>query len=76
MELTKIAEKKWSYTLYKSEQGYVLSVLCGGSAMYEINVLLTPDEEAKVLAGGNALDEMASSISDNPNAYLVRNIQL
>lgn len=38
MELNKIAEKKWTYTLYESDGNYLLSVICGGAAMYELNI--------------------------------------
>ena len=49
-----LAEKPWSWALYRDGEDLVLSVLSGGVAMVEVNVTLTPEEAAGWAAEGEA----------------------
>lgn len=42
--MKKIIDKPWNYTLYKKQSKYILSVLCGGVGMYEIEIELNKEE--------------------------------
>lgn len=72
MALNKIAEKKWSYTLYESAGTYVLSVLCGNLALYELNIPLAPGDAEKAIRNNAYLDKLASEIAGNRTNFLRR----
>jgi hypothetical protein len=73
----KIAERPWAYTLYKLEDGsFVLSVLCGGAAMYELNIPMDHDTASKAIADEIFLGKCASDIRDQPSLYAARNIRM
>jgi hypothetical protein len=55
MALIPIAKKNWVYTLYKNEEKYILSVICGGVAIYELNIELTNEEKNKFLENNEYL---------------------
>jgi hypothetical protein len=72
----KVAEKKWAYTLYQFEDQYVLSVVCGGAAMYELNIPLSSEEAEKAISSKDYLDRLAASIRDEPDKFSSKSIQL
>lgn len=77
MGFQKIAEKPWTYTLYKHEDGgIVLSVLCGGAAMYELNIPLDFETASKAITDEVFLAKYASDIRDHPERYADRNIRI
>lgn len=41
MEMIKLAEERWTYILYKSDASYILSVVCGGVGLFELNIPLS-----------------------------------
>lgn len=77
MGTTKIAEKRWAYTLYKLSDGsIVLSVLCGGAAMFELNIPLDAEDAEKAVLDEKFVEEYASSIRTNPERYAHRSISI
>jgi len=77
MALTMIAQKKWAYTLYKSDQGtFVLSVLCGGAGMYELNVPLSVDEGQRAVDDVDFLDSVAEKIRAHPHDFADKSIRI
>jgi hypothetical protein len=76
MALTKVVDKAWSYTLYEAYDKYVLSVLCGGVAMYELNIPLELDEGVRAISDSAYLDALASEIRDNPHRFAPRSIKI
>jgi hypothetical protein len=77
MGFEKIVEKPWAYTVYRFEDGtIVLSVLCGGAAMYELNIPLDHETASKVIADEVFLGKYANEIRDNPERYADRNIRM
>lgn len=76
MTLTKVIEKKWTYTLYGSEIGHILSVVCGDVALYELNIPLSPDEAIKLLADNEYLDRLATDIANNPQKFAWKSIPI
>jgi hypothetical protein len=77
VESEKIEKKPWAYTLCKLDDGaIVLSVLCGGAAMYELNIPLDPEATAKAIADEEFLGKYASDIRERPEQYAHRNIRM
>jgi hypothetical protein len=77
MGAEKIAGKRWLYTLYKLDDGtIVLSVLCGGVAMYELNIPLDEDRAAKALRDEDFLDSYANAIRGDPQKYADLSIRM
>lgn len=75
--MEKVAQKPWSWTLYKTDEGLVLSVLSGGVAMVEINVTLTKDEAAEwSKSGENGLKPLIDAIQQRPAEFKSRHVSL
>ena len=72
----KISEKAWSYTLYETDDGRVLSVVCGGAAIYELNILLEPDDGLGAVSDCAFLDLLASDIRSNPDKFASRAVKI
>jgi hypothetical protein len=77
MGFQKIAEKPWAYTLYRLDDGsIVLSVLCGGAGMYELNIPLDHATASKVVVDEVFLGKCADEIRNNAERYASRNIRI
>lgn len=77
MALEKIAEKNWLYTLYRLDNGsIVLSVLCGGVGMYELNIPLGNEVAARAIEDEELLEKIASEIREHPQQYSGQSIVL
>lgn len=76
MALTKIAEKKWTYTLYQSDGLYLLSVICGCVAMYELNIPIPASDAEKAIRDSTYLDRLASEIADNPHKFAPMSVKI
>jgi hypothetical protein len=71
-----LAEESWSHTLFDRNGEIILSVVCGGAAIYEFNVRLTEEEIGRVVGNEVELDALAKAIRDNNSAYLDRQVKL
>ena len=67
-----IDQKSWSWTLYRRDDEYILSVLCGSVAMYGREVILSKNEISEYLEHG--IDELAKKITYEPSKYKSRQI--
>lgn len=77
MATEKIAEKCWDYTLYRLESGLiVLSVLCGGAGVYELNVPLEFEEANKAILDQEFVEVYARRIRNYPDQYAHLSIPL
>lgn len=65
-----LAQKKWVYTLFKTDAGMFLSVVCGGVAMFNVDVLLSSAEAEQALQDNGFLDSLAEKIRCNPKKYM------
>ncbi|TWB22594.1 hypothetical protein FBZ89_103217 [Nitrospirillum amazonense] len=72
----KIAEKAWTYILYETGTGHVLSVLCGGVGIYELNIPLMAMEAARALADSAYLDGLAAEIRMRPQQFAGQSVTL
>lgn len=70
MENILLHEKAWSYKLYKNGSEYVLSVPCGSSALYEVDIPIGKEVAEAGLLDPDLLDLLATSIRQDPNAHL------
>lgn len=76
MEQHLIHAKAWQYTLYKNGTDYVLSVPCGSSAIYEVNVPISPDIAEAGLDDPAVLEGLAAAIKDDPEPFISQSIRL
>jgi hypothetical protein len=74
--LKAIAEKKLAYTLYQSDGGLLLSVVCGGVGIHVLNIPLSSEESAQATASAESLEALADKIRSNPSSYASRRIKL
>lgn len=75
VEMDKVFQESWSYTLYRDGARYILSVVCGGVGMYTLNIPLD-DEEASAAGDQAAVADLAKRIRTNPKQYADRSIKL
>lgn len=67
------AEETWSWMLIENEGAFILSVLCGGIAMYGIDFALSEPERASYEAQGRSyLVGLALEATCEPNRFLER----
>ena len=75
MSTERIAGKRWVYTLYKRDDGsIVLSVLCGGVGMYELNISLGNKVAIRAIEDEEFLEKLASEVREHPQQYSGRSI--
>lgn len=77
MKLNVVVKEQWNFTLYSTENNErYLSVLCGGVAMYDLNIKLTSEEIAYISENRENLNSLVVKIQNSPSQYTSRNIQL
>ncbi len=70
-----IAQEEWSWTLLEDGERLVLSVLCGGAAMYELDIALSPEERALwETQGAPGLKPLIDAIKARPSDFLSRRV--
>lgn len=68
-----LIKKNWEYILYKENQKYLLEVVCGGAAMFELKITLNSEEVNGYLSHGESyIDQLAEKIRNSPGQYLDR----
>jgi len=60
-----IIKEDWSFALYKRDDQYILSVVCGGTGPYDLNIPIS-DSDARQL---QRLRALAQEIRTNPSRY-------
>lgn len=72
-----IVEEDWLYTLYKKEDDYYLSAVCGTIAVFTVTVQLAEDEKKIFEEQGEPyIKRMAYAIINSPNSFEKRSVQL
>jgi hypothetical protein len=76
--MKELLNSPWEYILYQDDKGrYILSVLCGSVATYELNIPLEASEEkAYRLKGKEYIQQLVSQIQYSPVSYKERHIAL
>ncbi|MPS74729.1 MAG: hypothetical protein E2590_16470 [Chryseobacterium sp.] len=70
-----LIKKNWEYVLYKEEQKYLLEVVCGTSAIFEITIALNKEEVEGYLSDGeDYISQLAERIRNSPNQFSDRKI--
>lgn len=68
--MKEVIKKQWSYTLYESDESYVLSVICGTVALYTIQVQLNEEEiNAFKVNGVDYIDSLVKTIQSEPDKF-------
>ena len=68
-----LIEKGWEYILYKEKQKYLLDVVCGSAAIFELKIVLNSEEMHDYLFHGEIfIDQLAEKIRNSPGKYLDR----
>ena len=70
-----VEEAHWSWMLLAEGEKYVLSVVCGTVALYEIEFALTAEEIAAYRSDGRpSLEKLADRVMVSPSAFQARHI--
>ncbi|MEC4088084.1 hypothetical protein [Pseudoalteromonas rubra] len=65
-----VDEENWSWILFQNQNDMYLTVLCGGVAMFNVDIQLTQTEIASYKSFGRGfIVELAESVAFNPGAY-------
>lgn len=66
-------KRNWQYILYKDNQKYLLEIVCGGAAIFELKIALNSEEIDDYLSDGEIfIDKLAEKIRNSPGEYLAR----
>jgi len=65
-----VAQKKWVYTLYKTDKGMLLSVVCGSVAMFNADVLLSNEDACRAEQDESFRELLAERVRSNPKQYM------
>lgn len=75
--LTEIARQEGKYTLFEVNGNFLLSVICGNVALFEINVILDSLTTAEYKEKGvTIIESLAEKISSAPYDYIDKNIEI
>lgn len=64
-----IAKENWSFALYKQDDRFILSVVCGGVGLYELNIPVSSEDVRKGLADNDYLRRIADRVRTYPKEY-------
>lgn len=75
--MIEILKKDWNYILYKTEEKLIISVLCGSSANYLVNLELNKSEVNLYKENGLVfINQLAEIIRERPTMFKNRNKEL
>jgi hypothetical protein len=75
--MKEVINSPWNYILIEHDENYRLSVLCGTSAMYNVNIMLSSQEVTQYRRHGiNFVDDLAKDIQTYPSKYSDRIIEI
>lgn len=75
--LKKIIDRPLDFTLWRSDDGYILSVFVEhGVVAGELSILLDPDEADALLANTRLLERKAGAVRDSPGAFADEAVEL
>ncbi|MDO5105961.1 hypothetical protein [Capnocytophaga sp.] len=70
-----IIKKKWDYSFYIEDDKYILSVICGSVALYEVKIQLNFKEiETFNVEGESYIIKLVKEIQYSPSKFTHRNI--
>lgn len=70
-----IINKPWDYRFFEKNMKYYLFVMCGGVAVFKINIELNEDENILYKnLGIEYIDELVKKIQYSPSSYSERNL--
>ncbi len=60
-----IIKEDWSFALYKRDDQYILSVVCGATGPYDLNIPISENDARQL----ERLRELAREIRNHPSRY-------
>jgi hypothetical protein len=76
LKIEKVLQVPWSYTLYRNDERFFLSVVCGSVGLFERDIELSEEEIGAYRSlGKEAIDALASKINHEPSSYEDRHIK-
>ena len=67
----------WSFTFYRFGSRYLISVVCGGAGLYDVEFELHAEEVAAYEEKGNEhIVELAKDVNSNPSVYMERKLKI
>ncbi len=67
----------WSFTFYRFGSRYLMSVVCGGAGLYDVEFELNAEEVASFKKDGNdRIAALAKDVKSNPSAYVKRKLKI
>ena len=67
----------WSFTFYRFGSRYLISVVCGGVGLYDVEFELNATEvDAFAQDGNESITELAKRVSSSPDDYVDRKIKI
>ena len=76
-DLNEVASSNWKYILYRYNDDFVLSVLCGTVGVFDVNIELDKEEKAKYLSEGiDFINNLSYKVSGSPTSYSDRRINI
>ena len=67
----------WSFTFYRFGSRYLISVVCGGAGLYDVEFELNAEEVAAYEEKGNEhIVELAKDVNSNPSVYMERKLKI
>jgi hypothetical protein len=76
MALKKIAERRWTYILYKYGDQFIFSVICGGVGLFQLNLPLSVEDGVKALEEVDFLDKLAAKVRSAPEKYISQSVSI
>lgn len=75
--MKEILRSQWEYMLCEKDSDLIFSVVCGTIGIYQINIILNPEEIENYIQKGEVyLKELAEKIRYSPKSYNARHIDL
>lgn len=69
-------KRNCTYSFFKREEGYVLTVVCGGITIFTISIRLNNFELKEFLNKGESyINELAYYIYNSPSLFAERNLE-
>lgn len=75
--MKEVINSPWNYVLIEHDEKYLLSVLCGTSAMYNVDIMLSSQELVQYRRHGiSFITDLAKDIRTYPSKYSDRIIEM
>jgi hypothetical protein len=75
--MKELIKESWSHILYEKDGELILSVICGGVALFDVNIVLNEEERSTFEKHGqDYINTLAGDIRSHPSKFAERNIRI